>query len=204
MHVHQSLFKGDENMFFDGVDPHRISKTAKSFIAGQLKHIAGISAITSPLVNSYKRLTPGYEAPVYISWATVNRSALIRVPAYQKEKPKSARIELRCPDPSCNIYLAFATMLTAGLDGIKNNLVPADPVEEDLYDFDNAKLDKFGIKQLPASLHEALMEFSKSEIAKETLGSYAHKKYLEAKLAEWDEYRLYVSHWETEKYAELY
>ncbi len=204
MHVHQSLFKNGENTFFDGNDPKYLSKIAKSFIAGQLKHIAAMSAITSPTVNSYKRLTPGYEAPVYISWATTNRSALIRVPAIQKEKPKSARVELRCPDPACNIYLSFAVMLKAGLDGIKNNLEAPEPVEEDLYEFDEKKLSQHKISQLPYSLWQALEKMKESELVKETLGEPTFKKYIDAKTAEWDEYRLIVTPWELERYLEVY
>lgn len=204
MHVHQSLFKSNENAFFDGNDPYCLSGIAKSFIAGQLKHIPGMCAITSPTVNSYKRLTPGYEAPVYISWATTNRSALIRVPAIQKEKPKAARIELRCPDPACNIYLAFAVMLKAGLDGMKNNLDPPEPVEEDLYEFDNAELEQRRINQLPFSLWQALKEMKESSIVRDTLGEVTFKKYLDAKTKEWDEYRLQVTHWELDRYLEIY
>ncbi len=204
MHVHQSLFKAEENVFFDPNDSKYMSKIARNFIAGQLKHILGMCAITSPTVNSYKRLTPGYEAPVYISWATVNRSALIRVPAIQKEKPKAARIELRCPDPACNIYLAFSVMLKAGLDGIKNNLQPPEPVEEDLYEFDDTKLERLCINQLPYSLWQALKEMKESAIVKQTLGENTFKKYLEAKTREWDEYRLQVTPWEIEQYIEIY
>ncbi|MFH1222057.1 MAG: glutamine synthetase family protein [Candidatus Micrarchaeota archaeon] len=204
MHVHQSLFKGDSNLFFDGSDKYNLSQMARHFIAGQLKHISSMSAITSPLVNSYKRLTPGYEAPVYISWATTNRSALIRVPAIHKDKPKAARVELRCPDPSCNIYLAFAVMLKAGLDGVKNKLEPSAAVEEDLYEFDNAKLAQLGIRQLPYSLWDALGEMKKSALVKEALGENIHKKYIEAKTAEWDEYRLQVTQWELDRYLEVY
>jgi len=204
MHVHQSLFNGDTNVFFDSNEKYNISKIAKSFIAGQLKHIKAISAITSPLINSYKRLTPGYEAPVYISWATTNRSALIRVPAFQKEKPKAARIELRCPDPSCNVYLAFAAMLKGGLDGVKNNLEPPESVEEDLYEFDNKKLESLNIEQLPASLWYALKELKKDPVIQEALGEYMYTKYISAKTQEWDEFRLQVTEWEVNKYAELY
>lgn len=204
MHVHQSLFKMGENAFFDANDPYMLSRLAKSFIAGQLKHIKGISAIISPTVNSYKRLTPGYEAPVYISWARTNRSALIRVPAISREKPNAARIELRCPDPSCNIYLAFAVMLKAGLDGVKNTLEPPEPVEEDLYEFDDAKLQKLNIEQLPSSLWQAISEMKNDQLAKEVLGQRVYEKYLEAKTKEWDEYRLQVTPWEIKRYLEAY
>ncbi|VVC02573.1 Glutamine synthetase [Candidatus Bilamarchaeum dharawalense] len=204
MHVHQSLFKNGENAFFDGNDPHNLSGIAKNFIAGQLKHIQGMSAITSPTVNSYKRLAPGYEAPVYISWAKTNRSALIRVPAIKKEKPKASRIELRCPDPSCNIYLAFAVMLKAGLDGMKNKYEPPQSVEEDLYEFDDTALAKFNVTQLPYSLFDAIKYMRKSDLVKEVLGESTYKKYLDAKLAEWDEYRLQVTQWELDRYLETY
>ncbi len=204
MHVHQSQFKGDTNAFFDANEKYMISRLAKSFIAGQLKHIRGMSAVTSPTVNSYKRLTPGYEAPVYLSWARQNRSALIRVPAFQPEKPKAARIELRCPDPSSNIYLAFAVMLKTGLDGIKNDMQPPEAVEESLYEFDEAKLKKFEINSLPSSLWEALREFEKNEVVKSALGEYLCRKYVEAKDEEWNEFRLHVSEWEVERYAEVY
>lgn len=204
MHVHQSLFKNGENIFFDAEDPKMISKTAKSFIAGQLRHIPAMSAITSPLVNSYKRLTPGYEAPVYISWATTNRSALIRVPAIQRDKPKAARVELRCPDPTCNIYLAFAVMLKSGLDGIKNNIEAPNPVEEDLYEFDEKKLKQLNISQMPYSLWQAIERMKESELVKQTLGERICEKYITAKTAEWDEYRLNVTAWEIERYLEIY
>ncbi|MFH1785102.1 MAG: glutamine synthetase family protein [Candidatus Micrarchaeota archaeon] len=204
MHIHQSLFKDDVNLFFDGSDSHNMSSLAKNFIAGQLKHIRGMCAITSPTVNSYKRLTPGYEAPVYLSWARTNRSALIRVPAIKKDKPKAARIELRCPDPSCNIYLAFAIMLKAGLDGIKNKLEPPVPVEEDLYEFDDNKLSKLNIAQLPYSLFEATKEMKKSELVKDVLGETTFNKYIHAKISEWDEYRLQVTEWELDRYLESY
>ncbi|MBU0586279.1 glutamine synthetase, partial [Candidatus Micrarchaeota archaeon] len=204
MHVNQSLFKGDENAFFDANEKYHLSKTAKSFIAGQLKHIREMSAVVSPTVNSYKRLTPGYEAPVYISWASANRSALIRVPAFQAERPKSARIELRCPDSSSNIYLAFAAMLKAGLDGISKGMAPPEPIEESLYSFDDAKLKKMEIGKLPRSLYEAMEEYEKSEFMKETLGEFMYNKYLEAKKKEWDSYRLHVTEWEIKRYSEIY
>lgn len=204
MHVHQSLFKGNENAFFDSDDPRYLSQMAKSYIAGQLKHISAMCAITSPTVNSYKRLTPGYEAPVYISWATTNRSALIRIPMIQKDKPKAARVELRCPDPACNIYLAFAVMLKSGLEGVKNKLVPPEPVEEDLYEFDDAKLKNFKIDQLPYSLWQALKEMKDDKLIQETLGENTFRKYIEAKTREWDEYRLQVTPWELDRYLEMY
>src|SRR3989338_3304460 len=152
MHVHQSLLdiKTGKNAFFDAGDNYKLSAVAKSFIAGQLQHVKGMSAVTAPTVNSYKRLVPGYEAPVYICWAQINRSALIRIPRYSPGREKATRAELRCPDPSCNPYLAFAVMLKAGLDGIKNKMEPPKPVEEDVYEFDECKLETHGIDTLPA------------------------------------------------------
>jgi glutamine synthetase len=205
MHVHQSLFykKTGKNAFFDIKDEYKLSKTAYHFIAGQLKHSRAMSAILAPTVNSYKRLVPGYEAPVYICWGRRNRSALIRVPEYFPGMENAMRAELRCPDPACNPYLAFAVMLNAGLDGIKKKIEPPDPVEEDVYDFDDRKLAKFYIKTLPSSLIEAIEELEKSQLMKETIEDFTFYKYLEAKKKEWDEYRLYVSPWEQDRYLKI-
>ncbi len=206
MHVHQSLFdiRTKENAFYDGNDRYGLSRVAYNFIAGQLAHIKGMSAVLSPTVNSYKRLVPGYEAPVYISWARTNRSALIRIPMYSKGKHQSARVELRCPDPSCNIYLAFAVMLKAGLDGIKRDLLPPEPVEEDVYHFDEAKLAELNIGTLPYSLWAALQELKSDRVVKEALGQHTYERYVEAKTKEWDEFRLQVTQWEIDKYLEVY
>lgn len=206
MHVHQSLFdiKTGKNIFYDEHDKYKLSKTAYSFIAGQLSHVRAMSAVISPTVNSYKRLVPGYEAPVYISWARTNRSSLIRIPRYSEGKTQATRMELRCPDPSCNIYLAFAVMLKAGLDGIKRNLVPPAPVEEDVYHFDDAKLAQLKIDTLPYSLWQALKELKESSVIQEALGPHLYEKYVEAKTREWDEYRLHVTDWEISKYLETY
>lgn len=203
MHVHQSLFSGEKNAFYDAEDKYKLSEVAYGFIAGQLEHIREMSAILSPTVNSYKRLVPGYEAPVYICWGQRNRSALIRVPRYSPGREKSTRAELRCPDPSCNPYLAFAIMLRAGLDGIKRKLKPPAPVEEDVYHFDDAKLASLKIATLPASLKEALDEFSESKLVKETLGKHTFELYLRAKEAEWDDYRTQVTEWEIKRYLEI-
>lgn len=203
MHVHQSLFdKQGNNLFFDAADKYKLSATAKSFIAGQLAHVKAMSAIVAPKVNSYKRLVPGYEAPVYICWAQINRSSLIRIPRYSPGKEKATRAELRCPDPSCNPYLAFAVMLKAGLDGVKNKLVPPEPVEEDVYEFDEAKLATHKIATLPASLGEAILELKKDKIIQEALGQHTYPIYIAAKKAEYDDYRLQVTQWELEKYFE--
>jgi len=206
MHVHQSLFdiKTGKNAFFDDKDKYKLSKIAYGFIAGQLANIEGISAVLSPTVNSYKRLVSGYEAPVYITWARTNRSALIRIPMFTEGKSQAARVELRSPDPSCNIYLTFAVMLKAGLEGIKTNMTPPSPVEEDIYDFNEAKLNEYHIATLPGSLGEALDKMKDSKIAKEALGKHSFERYLEAKKKEWFEYRLDVSEWEIQQYLETY
>ena len=204
MHVHQSLFsvKSGKNAFFDGNDKYKLSNVAKSFIRGQLTHARELCAIVNPTVNSYKRLVAGYEAPVYICWASINRSALIRIPRYTKGKESASRAELRCPDPSCNPYLAFAAMLFLGLDGIRKKLPLSQPTEEDVYEFDKAKLKELGIKTLPASLYEALMEFKESTILKESLGKHFFEVYIEAKLKEWDSFRIQVTQWEKDMYLE--
>jgi glutamine synthetase len=204
MHVHQSLFdKKGNTMFYDANDEYKISATAKSFIAGQLEHVKSMSAILAPTVNSYKRLVPGYEAPVYICWASKNRSALIRVPRISQGREKAARCELRCPDPSCNPYLAFAVMLKAGLDGVKRKLKPPEPVNEDVYEFDDKKLEEKYIKTLPGSLGEAIEEMKKSKLVKEALGEHAYNQFIRNKTAEWDEYRIAVTDWELNKYLEV-
>lgn len=203
MHVHQSLFdaKGN-NAFYDAKDPYKLSKAAYGFVAGQLEHATALSAVVAPTVNSYKRLVPGFEAPVYICWGQVNRSALIRVPRYSPGRELSTRVELRCPDPSCNPYLAFAAMLEAGLDGVRKNLTPPKPVEEDVYEFDDAKLKAMNIRTLPGSLIEAVEEFEKDEVLKAALGSHASKMLISASRAAWDEYRIQVTKWEQNRYLE--
>jgi len=204
MHTHQSLFseKG-KNLFYDGKDKYKLSRLAYHFMGGQLKYIREIAAILCPTVNSYKRLVRGYEAPVYICWGQRNRSALIRVPKYSEGREKSTRLELRCSDPSCNPYLAFAVMLAAGLKGIEEEIEPPNPVEEDVYGFDDRKLAKFYIKTLPADLGEAIEEFRKSKLVKETLGDHAFGKYLEIKTLEWNEFQRSVTDWELNKYRDL-
>ncbi len=204
LHVHQSLFTGEENQFYDENDKYRLSKTARNFIAGQMKHIKAMCAVTCPTVNSYKRLVSGFEAPVYITWACMNRSALIRVPQWFKQRPKSARIELRCPDPSCNPYLVFAVMLKAGLDGIDKNLEPPEPVEENVYQMDIERLVNKNIETLPSSLLEALMEMKKSSLLKEALGKHLFEKYIQIKTKEWNEFKTQVTSWEINKYIDIY
>ncbi len=202
MHTHQSMvdIKTGKNAFFDKKDKYNLSEIAYHFIGGQLKFSREICGIIAPTVNSYKRLVPGYEAPVYVCWARRNRSSLIRVPEYFPGEEMATRAELRCPDPSCNPYLAFAAMLGAGLEGIEKKIEPPDPVEEDVYEFDDAELAKFYITTLPGSLGEAIEEIEKSSLIEKTLGSFSYRRFLDAKKAEWDEYRLRVSDWEVEKY----
>ncbi|MCG2717639.1 MAG: type I glutamate--ammonia ligase [Nanoarchaeota archaeon] len=204
MHIHQSLFKDGKNAFFDKKDEYNLSDIAYNFIAGQLEHAKGLAAIVAPTVNSYKRLVPGYEAPVYICWGQVNRSALIRIPRYKKGKEKATRVELRCPDPSANPYLAFAAMLSAGLDGMKNELTPPNPIEDDVYHFDEKERKKNGICHLPYSLMDAIKELKKDEVIKKALGPDLFDKYVCAKIKEWDEFRVQVTEWEKEKYLENY
>jgi glutamine synthetase len=206
MHTHQSLWSpdGKTNLFYDASDEYHLSPTARSFMAGLLAHAPGMIAILAPLVNSYKRLVPGFEAPVYISWARINRSALIRIPQATRGRPESTRLELRCPDPSCNPYLAFAAMLAAGLDGIERQLELARPVEENLYHFDDTMTRKQGVKTLPASLAEALDEFSKDEVIQAALGAHVSEWFIEAKRAEWNDYRMQVTPWELERYLMTY
>ena len=204
MHCHQSLFDADgNNLFFDEADEFKLSKLAYGFIAGQLDHARALAAVVSPTVNSYKRLVPGYEAPVYIGWAQINRSALIRIPRYTEGRPKSVRAELRFPDPSSNAYLAFAAMLAAGLDGIEKEMTPLEPLNNvNLYELDKAKRTEMGVGELPGSLAEALTELDKDEVLKSALGANIYKAFTRAKWEEWDAFRTAVSDWEVERYLE--
>jgi glutamine synthetase len=203
MHVHQSLFAGDKNLFFDGNDPYHLSTMAKGYIAGIMKHAREIIAVTNQWVNSYKRLVPGYEAPVYISWARRNRSAMIRVPMYKPGKEVATRIEFRAPDPACNPYLAFAVMLAAGLKGVENQYELPDPIEEDIYEMSEKDKTERGIMTLPGNLYEAILEVEKSELVKDALGDHVFKKFVENKKIEWDMYRTHVSQYEIEKYMPI-
>ncbi|MCE5259552.1 MAG: type I glutamate--ammonia ligase [Chloroflexi bacterium] len=200
MHCHQSLcfLETGSNAFADAADPYGLSKTAKQFIAGQLAHARGMSAIVAPLVNSYKRLVPGYEAPIYVSWARINRSALIRVP---RSNNSNVRLELRCPDPSCNPYLALAVMLAAGLDGIVNDLPLPDPTEEDLFESEWAR---HGLQMLPRTLREALDELERDTVIQQALGPHILERFVDAKTQEWEDYRVDVSSWERNRYLRIF
>jgi glutamine synthetase len=204
MHVHQSVASAQngDNLFYQPDGQFKLSGLARHFIAGQLAHARAMAAVVSPTVNSYKRLVPGYEAPVYVCWAQVNRSALIRIPRFSPGRERATRAELRFPDPSCNPYLAFAVMLAAGLDGIQRQLEPPDPVNEDVYHFDDEELAQRGISTLPATLGEAIEELQKDELIMDALGPHIAEAFVRAKHEEWEEYRLRVSHWEVERYLE--
>ena len=197
MHTNMSLFRDGKNVFDDPSDPRGLSKEAYSFIAGILAHVKGFAAITNPLVNSYKRLVPGYEAPCYIAWSASNRSALVRIPA---ARGKSARAELRSPDPSCNPYLALAVCLAAGLDGIEKGMTPPPEITENIYAMDEETRRAHGIDSLPGSLEEAIRALEEDQLILGTLGSHVAANYIEGKKKEWDEYRTRVSSWEREKY----
>lgn len=203
MHVHQSLFKGDKNAFFDPKDAYSLSAEAKSYIAGLLRHCKEFVAITNQWVNSYKRLVPGYEAPVYISWARRNRSTLVRVPLYKPGKEKATRVEFRCPDPACNPYLAFSVMLAAGLEGIKNKYPLQDPIEENIFEMDYAMRNKAGIETLPDNLYEAVKNLEDSKLMKEALGDHIFIKFIENKKIEWDKYRTFVTDYEIGNYLPI-
>lgn len=204
MHTHQSLWKSGKNVFYDMDDKYGLSKIAYPFLAGQLKYAREISGVFAPTVNSYKRLTPGYEAPVYACWARINRSALIRIPHVSKGfEDKGTRLEIRSPDPSSNPYLVLAVLLKAGIEGIKKNMKAPAPVEENLFEFDDNKLAKYYITKLPASLIEAIEEIEKGTIVKNCFGEHTWRRYIEAKKAEWDKFRIWVTDWEIEKYLSV-
>jgi len=203
MHVHQSLFKDGRNAFYDADDPHHLSATAKSYIAGILAHAREICAVTNQWVNSYKRLVSGYEAPVYICWAHRNRSALVRVPMYKPGKENATRIELRSPDPACNPYLAFSVMLAAGLDGIEKGLtLPAD-VTDDVYEMTEKERAAVGIAQLPGDLDEAIRAMEESPLVREALGDQVFEWFLLNKKAEWSAYHQRVTPFEIDEYLPL-
>jgi len=201
MHTNVSLYKDGKNAFFDEKDPLQLSQDAYWFIGGLLKNMRSIAAITNPIVNSYKRLVPGYEAPVYLAWSARNRSPLIRIPAARGE---ATRLELRCPDPSCNPYLAIAAVLSAGLDGIKNKIQPPPSTDKNIFVMTEEQRLKEGIEALPGSLEEAVKEMKKSELVREVLGEHIFNKYIEAKTQEWDDYRTKITQWELDEYLTRY
>jgi len=203
MHVHQSLFKGSKNAFFDANDSYFLTKEARSYIAGLLKYAPEITCVANQWVNSYKRLVPGYEAPVYLSWARRNRSDLIRVPEYRPGKETATRIEFRSPDPACNPYLTFSVMLAAGLEGIEKGMEPPVPVEENVYEMSAAEREKRGIGTLPASLLEAVLLTEKSELVRKALGDHVFDAFIQNKKIEWDQYRTQVTEYELNRYLPI-
>jgi glutamine synthetase len=200
MHVHQSLFKGDRNAFFDQDEEYQLSEHAKGYIAGLLRHAPEITSITNQWINSYKRLVPDYEAPVYITWARRNRSTLVRVPMYKPGKEKATRVEYRSADPACNPYLAFSVMLAAGLAGMKGKYELPPSTEKDVYLMNGAERAKEGIMSLPGSLIEAIGLTEKSELVREALGNHTFNNFITSKKVEWDKYRVNVSEWELKEY----
>lgn len=203
MHTHQSLFEGDRNAFFDAKDKFYLSDVAKKYIAGLLRHAPEITAVCNQWVNSYKRLVPGYEAPVYIAWARRNRSALVRVPLYKPGKEKATRIELRSPDPACNPYLAFSVMLAAGLEGIEKNYELPEPIEKDIYHLSEKEKQELGIKALPGSLQKAIEIAEKSEVVRKALGPHIYNNFIESKKIEWDDYRAKIHPYEIDRYLPI-
>jgi glutamine synthetase len=200
MHTHQSLFRGERNAFYDANDKYHLSKEGKSFIAGQLKHARELSAIFAQWVNSYKRLVPGYEAPVYVAWSRRNRSALIRIPLYKPGQEQATRAEIRCPDPACNPYLLFACLLQAGLEGIEGNYQLPAPMETNLYHLTPKEREDRGIVSLPETLGEAVDELQHSKLLQKALGNHIFDRYVELKRREWDEYRVQLTQWEMDRY----
>jgi glutamine synthetase len=200
MHTHQSLFTDGRNAFFDAEDRWHLSEVGKAFIAGQLRHAREIAAVFAQWVNSYKRLVPGYEAPVYVAWSQRNRSALIRIPLYKPGSEQATRAEIRCPDPACNPYLTFACLLHAGLEGIEQGYELPDPMETNLYHLTADQRRERGIVSLPETLGEAIDELSRSELARKALGPHIFDRYVELKRKEWDEYRVQLTEWELDRY----
>src|SRR5919106_1777560 len=203
MHTHQSLFQEGRNAFYDGDDKYYLSQTGKQFIAGQLKHAREISSIFAQWVNSYKRLVPGYEAPVYCAWSRRNRSALVRVPLYHPGKEQATRMELRCPDPACNPYLTFAILLAAGLEGIEKGYELPEPMEKNLYHISPEERKRLGIEQLPETLGEAIELTAESELVLRTFGEHIFNRYVEIKRQEWEDYRVQVTQWELDRYLSI-
>jgi len=203
MHTHQSLFSDGRNAFFDGDDQWHLSETGKAFIAGQLRHARELSAVFAQWVNSYKRLVPGYEAPVYVAWSQRNRSALIRIPLYKPGSEQATRAEIRCPDPACNPYLTFAVLLHAGLEGIEQGYELPDPMETNLYHLTAEQRHERGIVSLPETLGEAIDELAESELVRKALGPHIFDAYVRLKRQEWDDYRVQLTEWELERYLKV-
>jgi glutamine synthetase len=203
MHTHQSLFEGDRNAFFDGTDEYHLSKTAKRYIAGLLKHAPEITLVTNQWVNSYKRLVPGFEAPVYVCWARRNRSALVRVPQYKPGKEEATRIEYRSPDPACNPYLAFAAMLGAGLAGIEAEEELPPEASNNIYEMQEDERHAAGIRSLPQDLHDAIELAEGSDVLREALGDHVHEFLIRNKRQEWDAYKAVVTPYELERYLPI-
>jgi glutamine synthetase len=200
MHTHQSLFTDGRNAFFDADDQWHLSEVGKAFIAGQLRHAREIAAVFAQWVNSYKRLVPGFEAPVYVAWSQRNRSALIRIPLYKPGSEQATRAEIRCPDPACNPYLTFAALLHAGLEGIERGYELPEPMETNLYHLTAEQRRERGIISLPETLGEAIDELATSDLARKALGPHIFDRYVELKRKEWDEYRVQLTRWEMERY----
>jgi glutamine synthetase len=203
MHTHQSLFSDGRNAFFDGDDKWHLSEAGKAFIAGQLRHAREIAAVFAQWVNSYKRLVPGYEAPVYVAWSQRNRSALIRIPLYKPGSEQATRAEIRCPDPACNPYLTFAALLHAGLEGIEHGYELPEPMETNLYHLTPEQRRERGIVSLPETLGEAIDELAASDVARKALGPHIFDRYVELKRKEWDEYRVQLTGWELDRYLSV-
>jgi glutamine synthetase len=203
MHVHQSLFKGERNAFYNAEDPYHLSAMARSYIAGLLAHAREITLVTNQWVNSYKRITPGYEAPVYVTWAQRNRSDLIRIPQYSRGKENATRLEYRAADPACNPYLVFAVMLAAGLDGIEHELPLAEPTEENVFELGEKERERRGISVLPGSLLEAIEEAEKSDLLRSALGDHVFESLIENKRIEWDDYRRQITDYELKRYLPI-
>ncbi|MGN6429135.1 MAG: type I glutamate--ammonia ligase [Gaiellaceae bacterium] len=203
MHTHQSLFTDGRNAFFDGDDKWHLSEAGKAFIAGQLRHAREIAAVFAQWVNSYKRLVPGYEAPVYVAWSQRNRSALIRIPLYKPGSEQATRAEIRCPDPACNPYLTFAALLHAGLEGIEHGYELPEPMETNLYHLTPEQRRERGIVSLPETLGEAIDALAESELARKALGPHIFDRYVELKRTEWDEYRVQLTGWELDRYLSV-
>ena len=200
MHIHQSLFEGGRNAFYDAEDPDRLSSNGRHFIAGLLRHAREITAVTNQWVNSYKRLVPNFEAPVHVTWATVNRADLVRVPSYKRGREESRRVEFRSPDPACNPYLAFSVMLAAGLEGIENQYELPDSTDADVFDMTDSEREAHGIESLPSNLLEALRITEESELVRNALGDSVFRSFVENKRIDWERYRSQVTDYEIARY----